>query len=207
MKTCMYYPDNMISFENIHKMNNRAMPNALMLYKLAIQLFKIYNATEFTLDWTILNFNQIFTSRQNSFMMLKSNEKKVGINVLANRLSILNGKIPLSWLNCSLPSYKMHCKKLFLSSNVIKLNSIIWQEPTMGWHFKPLTTLISNECALCSIIWVANKFLFHHHHQKLAFPHIWCQRTYITDSLYEKKCNCKQWSRFGSSICSIKGTS
>ena len=39
-----YHPDNMISYENIHKMNNRAMPNAIMLYKCAIQLFKIYNA-------------------------------------------------------------------------------------------------------------------------------------------------------------------
>ena len=110
----MYYPDNMISFEHIHKMNNRAMPNAIMLYKHAIQLYKIYNATEYTIDWSILNFNQIFTSRQNSFMMLKSNEKKVGINILANRLSILNGRIPFEWLNCSLPSFKMHCKKLFL---------------------------------------------------------------------------------------------
>ena len=114
IKTCMYYPDNMISFENIHKMNNRAMPNAVMLYKHAIQLFKIYNAIEYTFDWTILNFNQILTSRQISFMIFKSNEKKVGISILANRLSILNGKIPFPWLNCSLPSYKMHCKKLFL---------------------------------------------------------------------------------------------
>ena len=110
----MYFPDNMISFEQIHKMNNRAMPNAIMMYKHAIQLFKIYNATEYTMDWLILNFNQIFTSRQSSFMMHKSNEKKVGINILANRLSTVNGKIPLEWLNYSLPTFKMHCKKLFL---------------------------------------------------------------------------------------------
>ena len=114
IRTCMYFPDNMISFEQIHKMNNRAMPNAIMMYKHAIQLFKIYNATEYTMDWLILNFNQIFTSRQSSFMMLKSNEKKVGINILANRLSIVNGKIPFEWLNYSLPTFKMHCKKLFL---------------------------------------------------------------------------------------------
>ena len=48
IRTCMYYPDNMISFENIHKMNNRAMPNAIMLYKHAIQLYKIYNAIQWT---------------------------------------------------------------------------------------------------------------------------------------------------------------
>ena len=95
-------------------MNNRAMPNAIMLYKSAIQLYKLYNATEFTLDWTILNFDQIFTSRQTNFITFKLNKTKVGLNILANCLSLLNGKIPLVWLNISLPSYKMHCKKLFL---------------------------------------------------------------------------------------------
>ena len=78
------------------------------------QQTSVNNATEYTLDWSILNFNQSITSRQNSFMTLKSNEKKVGINILANHLSILNGKIPFEWLNCSLPSYKMHCKKFLL---------------------------------------------------------------------------------------------
>ena len=30
IKTCMYYPDRMISHTNLHKMNNRAMPEAFM---------------------------------------------------------------------------------------------------------------------------------------------------------------------------------
>ena len=57
IKSCMYYPDNMISYRNIQKMNNRALPEAIMLYKYAIQLFKLYNTNEFTFDWTVLNFN------------------------------------------------------------------------------------------------------------------------------------------------------
>ena len=51
IKTCMYYPDHMVSFENIHKMNNRAMPEAFMSYKCAIQLFKIYNTNDHSLEW------------------------------------------------------------------------------------------------------------------------------------------------------------
>ena len=31
IKVCMYYPDNMISFENLHKMNKRAMPETFMM--------------------------------------------------------------------------------------------------------------------------------------------------------------------------------
>ena len=50
IKTCMYYPDRMISFEKIHKMNNRAMPDSLMTYKTALQLHKLCNATDPSLD-------------------------------------------------------------------------------------------------------------------------------------------------------------
>ena len=54
IKTCMYYPDNMISFENIHRMNNRAMPDSIMSYKTAIQLHKLYNTMTQSIDWISL---------------------------------------------------------------------------------------------------------------------------------------------------------
>ena len=41
IKTCMYYPDRMISFENIHSMNKKAMPDSIMHYKAALQLNKL----------------------------------------------------------------------------------------------------------------------------------------------------------------------
>ena len=41
--------------------------------------------------------------------------RKVGINCLANRLTVINNKIPLNWLNLSLDTYKVKCKKLFLN--------------------------------------------------------------------------------------------
>ena len=68
------------------------------LFELQIQipLFKLYNANENN-DWTLLNFNQTFTSRQTTFTILRSNLTK--INIVANRLSIINGKIPFTWLN------------------------------------------------------------------------------------------------------------
>ena len=114
IKTCMYYPDNMISFENIHKMNNRAMPEAFMKYKIAIQLHKLYNTTNQSLDWISLNFDQILTTRQTKFLISKSNKHKVGINILPNRFSVLNGIIPLPWLNLNINTYKINIKKLLL---------------------------------------------------------------------------------------------
>ena len=116
IKTCMYYPDNMISFENIHKMNNRAMPEAFMTYKIAIQLHKLFNASNPTLDWISLNFDQILTTRQTQFLISKSNKHKVGLNILPNRFSVLNGLIPLSWLNYNIDTFKIHIKKLLLST-------------------------------------------------------------------------------------------
>ena len=116
IKSCMYHPDNMISYINIHKMNNRATPGAILYYKLAIQLFKLYNSNVHNYDWVLLNTNQIFTSRQTTFMAFKSNTSKVGLNLLVNRLSILNGKIPLTWLNETLISFKLKCKRSFLNN-------------------------------------------------------------------------------------------
>ena len=90
------------------------MPDAIMHYKCALQLFKVYNTNDYTFDWTVMNFNQIFTSRQTRFMLLKTNRTKVGLNLMANRFSILNGKIPFLWLNESNTSFKLKCKRLFL---------------------------------------------------------------------------------------------
>ena len=112
----MHYPDSMISFENIHKMNNRAMPEAFMPYKLAIQLHKLYNVGNFSLDWIALNFDQILTSRQTNFLISKSNKHKVGMNILPNRFSVVNGIILLLWLNYSLDRFKINVKKLLLTT-------------------------------------------------------------------------------------------
>ena len=116
LKVTMYYPDNMISYENIHKMNNRAMPEAFMSYKLAIQLYKLYNSVNHSLEWVSLNLNQILTTRQTNFITLKTNKTKVGLNILSNRLHSINGLIPLTWLNQSICTFKINCKKLLLGT-------------------------------------------------------------------------------------------
>ena len=108
----MYYPDPMISFANIHVLNQRATPESMLLYRLSIQLFKLYNSNTHSLEWVSLNWNQILTSRQFKFEIL--NVKKVGLNNLVNRLSALISKIPLDWLNGSLDSFKVKAKKLLL---------------------------------------------------------------------------------------------
>ena len=113
---CVKYCTREISFINLHAMYQRATPENISLYKSAISLFKLYNSDEHTIEWVSLNCNQIITSRQTKFCIAKSNVKKVGMNALANRLHVLNHKIPFEWLNMSYVTFKLKCKKEFLLS-------------------------------------------------------------------------------------------
>ena len=115
IKVCIKQCTNEISFLRLHEMCNRATPDNYLLYKHALCLFKLLTEQNtHTYEWIALNFNQILTSRQVKFKAVKANRKRVGLNALANRLSILNDRIPLDWLNLSYESYKIKCKNEFL---------------------------------------------------------------------------------------------
>ena len=77
-------------------------------------LFKLYNGNFNSNEFVQLNLNQILTSRQTVFKTSKNNVFKVGMNSLTNRLTHINDTIPLTWLNMSVDTYKVHCKKLLL---------------------------------------------------------------------------------------------
>ena len=96
-------------------MCERALPEKSLLYLHALLLYKLINSNSHTCEWVHLNFNQILTSRQTTFMATKNNRKTVGLNACANRFFILNGKIPLGWFEMSIETFKVHCKAKFLS--------------------------------------------------------------------------------------------
>ena len=85
-----------------------------MKYKLSLQLYKTINNQFPTQDWIRLNINNINTTRQNKFCTHKTNRLKVGMNILSNRLGIINNVILLDWLNQSIDSFKVKTKKMFL---------------------------------------------------------------------------------------------
>ena len=80
-----------------------------------LSLFKLYNIDSNTKEFVCLNFNQILTSRQEKYITSKNNKIKVGLHCLANRPYILNGTIPLQSCNNSIDTFKVKCKKMFLS--------------------------------------------------------------------------------------------
>ena len=115
LKLCTIGGGKDMSFENIHKMNMRATPEKMCVYKHSIQLHKLYNSTNQSIEWLHLNTQQNFNSRVTKFLISNSGKFKIGNNILTNRLTCLNNKIELDWLNLSLNSFKIHCKQKFLS--------------------------------------------------------------------------------------------
>ncbi len=85
-----------------------------MKYKHAILLYKIYNKDEPPKDWLALNFNQVLPRQQTNLAAIKDQNFKIENNILSNRLTTINNKIPLQWLNLSIDTIKVKCKTLFL---------------------------------------------------------------------------------------------
>ena len=115
LKLAQLQPDRMESFLNIHSIAERATPEKILLYKHAILLHKLYNLQTPPMEWVDIHFKQTFNSRQSKFNIIKSNNFKVGNNILSNRLSVLNNKIILSDLNLSLDSFKCKYKLSLLA--------------------------------------------------------------------------------------------
>ena len=115
LKLCSPWSSEHTSFEILHTINKRATPIKMSLYKLAIQLHKIYNSENQTPDWIDLNYQQNFNGRTTKFLVSNCARYKVGSNLIVNRLSALNNTIELSWLNLSIDSFKIKCKELLLA--------------------------------------------------------------------------------------------
>jgi hypothetical protein len=104
----------MISFVKLNEMEWRVTPDKLLFYKHALTLFKLFYGPYYSIELAPLNVNIVLTPRQSQFQINKMNRLKIRANALSNRLDVINGKIPLDWLNLILNSLKIKCKKLFL---------------------------------------------------------------------------------------------
>ena len=87
----------------------------MMKYRMAIQLYKIYNSKTENMDWIDLNFQQNFNDRNLHVRINDVSRLRIGKNTIMNRLNCLNGKIEYSWLNKSIDSFKILCKSTFLT--------------------------------------------------------------------------------------------
>ena len=85
IRSCIPLQNRFILFEAIHKNFNQFTPTQMGYFKLSILLHKLYNSPNHSKDWRDLA-NQIVISRyQTKFRSFKSNNYKIGMNILINR--------------------------------------------------------------------------------------------------------------------------
>ena len=67
------------------------------------------------MDWIELNFNQAMSTREIFFNSVKTNQTKIGNNLLSSRFAMFKKKIKLKDLNMSLNSFKAKYKQVLLT--------------------------------------------------------------------------------------------
>ena len=100
----------------IHNMTSRALPDQMIRYKHALMLYRLMRQCTPTEEFIQLNFQANLNQRLQSHNFIKSQNYSVGSNILLNRLCCLNNVIPQTWTSESYLSYKLKCKKLFLTT-------------------------------------------------------------------------------------------
>ena len=68
----------MMLFPNLHKMAGRAIPDKMIDYKLALQLFRVVNYNFPTPNWINVNLNKIQTTRQTKFIYIEDQQAQNG---------------------------------------------------------------------------------------------------------------------------------
>ena len=114
LQCCLTVYNPFISHIKIHEHLKQPLPPKIALYKLSLQLHKIYNQTENSHEWLHFANQIIITRRQTKFEISKINNYKIGINALSNKLNCLNNQISLKTLEQSFASFKREMKIKFL---------------------------------------------------------------------------------------------
>ena len=111
----------LMSFHELHSLNNRATPTQMCQYKLTLTMYNYFNTQEPTIDWIDMNFQQTFNQRYNYLNFVSTSSYKIGHNILCNRFPCLNKKIEHDRLNLSKESFKIKCKALLLPKTTMSM--------------------------------------------------------------------------------------
>ena len=95
LKLCTLSYNYLMSYDMLHSINKMGTPNKMVLYTHVLLLHRIYNDTSASPNWVDLNFQQNFNGRMQMFNVYNASNYKVGKNLPANRLRVLNNKMDL----------------------------------------------------------------------------------------------------------------
>ena len=117
LKLCTPNYNRSMSFRKLHEENCRATPEQFCKYKHWLLLYNLYNNQIPTTEWISLNFNQNFNLKKLAFEAFNNSNYKIGRNnMISNRLTYLNYKIPFDWFTKEKHCCKIICKQKFIVS-------------------------------------------------------------------------------------------
>jgi ribonuclease P/MRP protein subunit RPP40 len=94
------------SFIKRHQMTGFQLPIERAWYVTSVCCFKLYNDSLNELEWENLKRNRIKSSRNTRFQSIRSNNYKVGMNLLSNRAWHVRDLIMADWFNLPLHVFK-----------------------------------------------------------------------------------------------------
>jgi len=108
--------DKNLSYVNLHKKFNRSTPKIFSIYQTSLNLFHAVKTSPEEVQSVTLN-----DRRNTRLSFVKANNYKVGLNLVKNRLHSVTNVIDKKWIDLSLESYKLECKKRVIQSSLISL--------------------------------------------------------------------------------------
>ena len=107
-----------ISFLDIHKRCKKCTPTQIMSYQSSIFLYKTLNNINSycsTENASLLN-NVVCTGRQLKFQVVRSNNTKIGMNMISNKFYHISKQIGLDLFNLKFVHFKKLMKVKFLKN-------------------------------------------------------------------------------------------
>ena len=107
--------DKVLSFDDLHRLTNRASPNMWCNYVTACAMYDCVTNEVPQNILTKMTINSLNTSRRPGITFTRTNHIKIGFNCLGNRLQLVSTQLNIDWSIMSKQAFKKHCKNLFLS--------------------------------------------------------------------------------------------
>ena len=99
-----------MSYVNLHKKYLRATPKLFSLYQTAISYFEVMNERIYAREVQEVN-NNMQSDRRNALLTFtRTNNYKIGLNLLSNRLRAITGCIPKNIMTSTKNQFKTYCK-------------------------------------------------------------------------------------------------
>jgi exonuclease III len=108
--------DKNLSHIALHKKFCRSTPKIFSIYQTSMNLFHAIKTAPQEIQSVTLN-----DRRNVRLSFVKENKYKVGLNLVKNRLHSITNVVDKKWMDLSLESYKLECKKRIIQNSLLSL--------------------------------------------------------------------------------------